>query len=791
MLVGEVFARMGLDSKDYEKGLNKLEGYTQKRALTLGTIFKNAFSFGIGIGIMQGFRSLGGAITDFINTAARTEVLDIAMKSVARSSGYAIGALEQQRKAVMELGIAEQEATQILTRFMQAQLDVADAAKLARVAQDAAVISGTNSSQAAEQMTEAIAKQRPMLLAQFGMMAGIEEMYSEYAKTVGKSANELTQAEKKQAMLNYILKEGEKIAGTYEASMGAVGKQIGSLPRYWDTLKNAIAKPLALPAISVIVDGITNALKNAISWAEANKAALQMWGQTAANVAGFIVRGFQFVARTFAENWGMIRFAATALLTYAVASRAAAGATALFQAISLALNGQLAAKIPLLSFVSTAMGIYKVQMALASAQGIVLTGVLAKVRVALYSVWSALGPIGWAILALSGLVAGGMALWNKYTQSLQRTASTGMGDFRKAEEGLAASAGDSSKALDDQTKALNKAGKAAQKNLQPFDEINQLQKESAGGSGAGLPDMPTLGDLGGLGGAGLGGLGIDDVLAEIEAAKPTLKGFWEWIKQEAGKIWDKVKEKWGDFKKWFLSWAGPFWDTVKEKWGNFKDWAGNLWDSVKIKWDNFKTNIQQKWNVFWEPIKTRWNSFKSWAGELLAPVRQKWNSFVTWAHGIWDGLLKKWNEIKSWSLWKWIKDQVDWLKGIFDFKWSLPKIKLPRFSVSWSTAGFWGSVGEFLGLPGKPIIDVTWLAKGGILTRPTLFGGGEAGPEAVIPLTGSVFDDLADRLAAALQKTQLAGAGGGGDIYVYIGNEQIDAYIYRSQDRRNIRSNGR
>jgi len=58
-----------------------------------------------------------------------------------------------------------------------------------------------------------------------------------------------------------------------------------------------------------------------------------------------------------------------------------------------------------------------------------------------------------------------------------------------------------------------------------------------------------------------------------------------------------------------------------------------------------------------------------------------------------------------------------------------------------------------------------------------------------------VFDDLADRLAAALQKTQLAGvgagAGGGGDIYVYIGNEQVDAYVHRSQDRRNTRSNGR
>jgi hypothetical protein len=407
------------------------------------------------------------------------------------------------------------------------------------------------------------------------------------------------------------------------------------------------------------------------------------------------------------------------------------------------------------------------------------------------------------------------------------------------------------KKIRDQAEALKAAGKAAAKNLQPFDEINQLQKEMGG-----LGDMPEL-DMPGLDIPELGLPDMGDMLAGfgagLEEVKGTFKGFlqwiwgyvtdwfkdwnwWEilllclgpafqiglliyknwgkivtWVKETlgplfapigeawgrfvawAGNLWDTIKIKWNNFKDWVQEKWNAFWDPIKQKWNNFKTWVGNLWNSVKIKWDNFKTNIQQKWNAFWEPIKTRWNSFKSWAGELLAPVRQKWNSFVTWAHGIWDGLLKKWNEIKSWPLWKWIKDQVDWLKGIFDFKWSLPKIKLPRFTVSWSTAGLWGSIGKFLGLPGKPIIDVTWLAKGGILTRPTLIGAGEAGPEAVIPLTGSVFDDLADRLAAALQKTQLAGAGAGGagDIYVYIGNEQVDAYIHRSQDRRNIRSNGR
>jgi hypothetical protein len=709
---------------------------------------------------------------------------------------------------------------------MQAELDVADATKLARVAQDAAVIAGYNSSQAAEQMTEAIAKQRPELLSAFGFTRNLYEIYNDYAKTVGKTAKQLSEAEKKQAMLNYILAEGEKIAGTYEASMGAVGKQIGSLKRYWDDLKDAIAMPLALPPLKVIVDGITNSLKSAITWAEANKETLQRWGQTAANVAGFIVRAFRKVTKVFIENWDTIRFAATAILTYAAATKTAAAATATFKAITLALNGQLTAKIPLLSLVSTAMGIYRVQMALAAAQGIVLTGALAKLRVALYAIHTALGPIGWAFIGLSLLVAGGLHLWNKYTQSLQKTPKLS----NKVEDSTSAV----NKAINDQADALKAAGKAAAKNLQPFDEINQLQKEMA----TGTDYLDAINEALDLDAAGISvpPVDFDEMLAGLEPAKGTLGGFWEWIKQEAGKIWDKVKEKWGDFKKWFLSWAGPFWDTVKEKWGNFKDWAGNLWDtikikwnnfkdwvqekwnafwdpikqkwnnfktwagnlwdSVKIKWDNFKTNIQEKWNAFWEPIKTRWNSFKSWAGELLAPVKQKWNSFVTWAHGIWDGLLKKWNEIKSWSLWKWISDKANWLKNIFNFKWSLPKIKIPRFSVSWSTAGFWGSVGKFLDLPGKPIIGVEWvaLAKGGVVNDATLAMIGESGAEAVVPLERNTgwMDVLAGRLAAALQKTQLAGAGaGGGDIYVYIGNEQVDAYIYRSQDRRNIRSNGR
>ena len=74
-----------------------------------------------------------------------------------------------------------------------------------------------------------------------------------------------------------------------------------------------------------------------------------------------------------------------------------------------------------------------------------------------------------------------------------------------------------------------------------------------------------------------------------------------------------------------------------------------------------------------------------------------------------------------------------WFVDVFDFEWKLPKVKLPHFKAD----------GKFsLDPPSVPKISVDWYAKGGILNNPTVFGmngnrlmaGGEAGPEAVLPI---------------------------------------------------------
>lgn len=86
------------------------------------------------------------------------------------------------------------------------------------------------------------------------------------------------------------------------------------------------------------------------------------------------------------------------------------------------------------------------------------------------------------------------------------------------------------------------------------------------------------------------------------------------------------------------------------------------------------------------------------------------------------------------------------IKGFFPINIGkiLDNIKLPHFTVDG---------GEFpYGVGGNghmPSFDVEWYANGGIINRPSLIGAGEAGPEAVVPLSANRLKPLTDAIAEA------------------------------------------
>ena len=143
-------------------------------------------------------------------------------------------------------------------------------------------------------------------------------------------------------------------------------------------------------------------------------------------------------------------------------------------------------------------------------------------------------------------------------------------------------------------------------------------------------------------------------------------------------------------------------------------------------------NKNEGFRAFWISM---WEKLKSTASSAVSWISGKFDSLK----GALDKAKSKFSEIqktisdKMQAAQKAVKSAIDKIKGFFDFKWSLPKIKLPKIGVS----------GKFsIDPPSAPKFTIKWNAEGGILNKPTIFGkmgntylgGGEAGAEAIAPI---------------------------------------------------------
>lgn len=238
----EVVARIAGDASGAVGAFNSA---TQAAQQFQGQIDKtNAMLVGLGAAI----GGVGIAMIKFgkqaFDEAARVSELDVAMVAIGRSTGVGAGKLKEAAAAIKSKGIETAAAQKMAIEYAQGELDLAQAADVARVAQDLAVISQKNSTDTAMLLTRAIKTGNSMLLKSAGVSRQASEGYAMYAASIGKSANDLTAMERQQAIINLILDEGGKVAGVYEAAMQEAGKVLRSFPRLFNDISVAIGGSL-------------------------------------------------------------------------------------------------------------------------------------------------------------------------------------------------------------------------------------------------------------------------------------------------------------------------------------------------------------------------------------------------------------------------------------------------------------------------------------------------------------------------------------------------------------------
>lgn len=268
------------------------------------------------------------------------------------------------------------------------------------------------------------------------------------------------------------------------------------------------------------------------------------------------------------------------------------------------------------------------------------------------------------------------------------------------------------------------------------------------------------------------GLIIAGILAVVAVGYLIVKN-WDWIKEKAGEVWSFVTTKWNEITSSVGESMNNLQNKISEVWQNVKAtietvlnfiWnfivgiLGIMGFDIVYHMEGIAATFEWYWIVIKGIIKEVWESTMIWINEKLAiltgwfrnawadvktATSMAWTSFKTTIGGALDSV---WEKIKSWiepvreafsTLWEGIKEVA---MTVFDavkatiadmLNWIISKINKVLGAINSVV-----QAGSYLtGISSPEIPQIPMLADGGIVRKPTLAMIGEAGPEAVVPLS--------------------------------------------------------
>lgn len=222
----------------------------------------------------------------------------------------------------------------------------------------------------------------------------------------------------------------------------------------------------------------------------------------------------------------------------------------------------------------------------------------------------------------------------------------------------------------------------------------------------------------------------------------------DWFSEKIGQLSSWWGETWKGISDTASSWISNAQGTI-QGWGeSLSNWASGVKESVQSKWSEMCQGVQTATSAAKEVNSSLWGALTSFMkGDTEGMKNNLLNIWNMLPGGIQEKLVNAYNVVRD--KFNAIKDAVispvqnavdrvrgffDTIRGILSGEMPFPHISLPHFSIS----------GNFsLNPPSIPHFSVDWYAKGGVLTKPTIFGangnkllgGGEAGPEAVAPIS--------------------------------------------------------
>jgi len=258
----ELIVKVKTDAAGLKSGLSDAEKQTEASSKRMKDSIQK-----VGMAMAAAGAVITAAFGLMVKSAMESQSVRIAFENLASGAGQSAEELLKSLKDASKGTIAEYDLMLSANKAMV--LGVAKNSKafssLMEVARDRARAMGLTTTQAFNDIVTGIGRGSRMILDNLGIIVSLETANEEYANSLGKTAEALTEDEKKQALLNAVLEQGQ-------ASLDKTSQNTMTAKEMFEAFKASI-KDLAdgigsnlLPVFSDMVIRIKDIVSNIVGW---------------------------------------------------------------------------------------------------------------------------------------------------------------------------------------------------------------------------------------------------------------------------------------------------------------------------------------------------------------------------------------------------------------------------------------------------------------------------------------------------------------------------------------------
>jgi len=185
-----------------------------------------------------------------LQRAAQVKQLEDGLRAMGTASGVAMQTLAEGLQETTGHALSLADAMRATALATSAGFDSSSIERLGDVARKASIALGRDTADSLNRLTKGAIKLEPELLDELGIMVRLDEATENYARSLGKNANELTTFQKRQAFMNAVLEEGESKFGSLgDVDTNPFDKLSATFQDLTKTLINVLNKGI-LPVVS-------------------------------------------------------------------------------------------------------------------------------------------------------------------------------------------------------------------------------------------------------------------------------------------------------------------------------------------------------------------------------------------------------------------------------------------------------------------------------------------------------------------------------------------------------------